>query len=78
MIIAEPNNSDFEVGRGKLSVPSSIVAPCDNTDPVGTITYTDDMNDVIEVPVFLDKSVARFTYKDAVRFVWQSLMNALF
>ncbi|MBQ1502334.1 MAG: D-alanyl-D-alanine carboxypeptidase [Firmicutes bacterium] len=78
VIIAEPNNSDFEVGRGKLSVPSSIEAPCDNTDPVGTITYTDDMNDVIEVPVFLDKSVARFTYKDALRSVWQSLMNALF
>ena len=78
VIIAEPNNSDFEVGRGKLSVPSPIEAPCDNTDPVGTITYTDDMNDVIEVPVFLDKSVARFTYKDAVRSVWQSLMNALF
>ena len=77
IIIAVPNNSTYEP-KAKIDLPSSLEAPQTTDQPVGTVTYTDDMGNEIKGDIYLKEAVAKFTFADALRAAWQSFVNALF
>ena len=77
IIIAIPNNSTYEP-KAKIDLPSSLEAPQTTDQPVGTVTYTDDMGNEIKGDIYLKEAVAKFTFADALRAAWQSFVNALF
>ena len=77
IIIAVPNNSTYSP-KAKIDLPSSLEAPQTTDQPVGTVTYTDDMGNEIKGDIYLKEAVAKFTFADALRAAWQSFVNALF
>ena len=77
IIIAVPNNSTY-APKAKIDLPSSLEAPQTTDQPVGTVTYTDDMGNEIKGDIYLKEAVAKFTFADALRAAWQSFVNALF
>ncbi len=77
IVISVPSNSTYQPVP-KLDLPSSLEAPLDANEPIGTISYSDEMGNTAEIPIYLQQGVARYTFGDALRNVWQSFISAFF
>ena len=77
IVISLPSNSTYQP-VAKIDLPASLEAPLDAEESIGSVSYSDEMGNTIEVPVYLQESVKRYTFADAIKSVWQSFINAFF
>ncbi len=77
IVIALPSNSTYQP-VAQLDLPASLEAPLDAEEPIGSISYSDEVGNVVEVPIYLEESVIRYTFADALKSVWQRFIEAFF
>ena len=77
IVIALPSNSTYQP-VAQLDLPASLEAPLDAEEPIGFISYSDEVGNVVEVPIYLEESVIRYTFADALKSVWQRFIEAFF
>lgn len=76
IVIALPNNSTYEP-KTEVDLPFSLEAPCDMAESIGMISFSDNLGNGGEVPIYISQSVERYTFVDLLKSIWQSFMNAL-
>ena len=77
IVIALPSNSTYQP-VAQLDLPASLEAHLDAEEPIGSISYSDEVGNVVEVPIYLEESVIRYTFADALKSVWQRFIEAFF
>lgn len=77
VVIAMPKGTTFQP-EPKITLESSLVAPLSIDQAVGTVSYTDDMGNTVEVPLYAKEQVNYYVFADILKSVWQRFVNVFF
>lgn len=76
IVIAVPNGSKYSADL-KLDLPAAIAAPLDPDKAIGSVSFSDDQGNKIEMALYPKHSVERYTFGMVIMNAWQSFIGVL-